>query len=83
MNFRRSGITFAVFAGAVVIAGAAYSQEKSAASGSHGILHPSDLKWTPIIKGCDTAAVNGDPSAEGAPFVLRLRCAAGTRHESR
>jgi quercetin dioxygenase-like cupin family protein len=79
MNCHRSGIMFAAFATAIAIAGAAYSQEKSAASASHGIVHPNDLKWTPIIKGCDTAALNGDPSAEGAPFVLRLRCAAGTR----
>jgi quercetin dioxygenase-like cupin family protein len=79
MNFRRSGIVSAVFVAAVAIAGAAYSQEKSAESSSHGIVRSADLKWTPIIKGCDMAAINGDPSAEGTPFVLRLRCAAGTR----
>jgi len=29
------------------------------------ILHFGDLKWTPIFKGCDLAAVAGDPNAEG------------------
>jgi len=38
-----------------------------------------DLKWTPIFKGCDLATVAGDPSAEGAPFVVRLRCADGAK----
>ena len=46
---------------------------------AHKIVHFGDLKWTPIIKGCDLAPVSGDPSAEGAPFVLRIRCADGTR----
>jgi quercetin dioxygenase-like cupin family protein len=79
MNFNRSGVVCAAFAIAITLAAAAYSQEKSTASGSHGIVRSADLKWTPIIKGCATAAVNGDPSAEGTPFVLRLRCTAGTR----
>ena len=79
MNSSRSAVVCATFAVAITIAGGAYSQEKSATGSSHGIVHPSDLKWTPLIKGCETAAVNGDPSAEGTPFVLRLRCTAGTR----
>ena len=79
MNSSRSAVVCAAFAVAITIAGGAYSQEKSATGSSHGIVHPSDLKWTPLIKGCETAAVNGDPSAEGTPFVLRLRCTAGTR----
>src|SRR5262249_526383 len=36
------------------------------------------LKWTPIMKGCDMATVSGDPNGEGTPFVIRLKCAAGT-----
>ncbi len=38
-----------------------------------------DLKWTPLIKGCDLASLDGDLNAEGAPFVLRLRCADGAK----
>jgi anti-sigma factor ChrR (cupin superfamily) len=46
---------------------------------SHVIVKPSDLKWTPIIKGCDVAAVQGNPDAEGSNFVIRLRCNAGSQ----
>jgi len=49
-------------------------QEKKDSSAPTKIVHFGDLKWTPIIKGCDLAAVAGDPNAEGAPFVVRLRC---------
>ena len=43
------------------------------------MVHFGDLKWTPIIKGCDLAPVSGDPNADGPPFVLRLRCADGAK----
>jgi len=79
MNFTRSGILHVVMAAVIAIPGATYGQEKSTAGGNHGILRSADLKWTPIIKGCDLASVNGDSSVEGAPFVLRLRCAAGSK----
>lgn len=79
MKRNRSGTLCVVAAALIAAASGAYSQEKSATALSHKILHSGDLKWTPIIKGCDMAAVNGDPSAEGAPFVIRLRCTEGTR----
>jgi quercetin dioxygenase-like cupin family protein len=79
MNFTCSWIVSAALIVTVVIGGAAYSQEKDAAGADHGVVRSADLKWTPIIKGCDLAAVNGDSSVEGAPFVLRLRCTAGTK----
>jgi len=53
-------------------------EEKSEAPG-HGIIRSADLKWTPIMEGCELAPVNGDPAAEGTEFVLRLKCAAGTK----
>jgi quercetin dioxygenase-like cupin family protein len=43
------------------------------------IVDFEDLKWTPLIKGCDLASLDGDLNAEGAPFVLRLRCADGAK----
>jgi anti-sigma factor ChrR (cupin superfamily) len=43
------------------------------------IVKASDLKWTPIIKGCDLAAVQGNPDADGSNFVIRLRCTAGSQ----
>jgi len=63
------------------VAGAAqlYSQDKKEAADAHKIVHFGDLKWTPLIKGCDVASVTGDMNAEGTPFVLRLRCADGSK----
>ena len=55
------------------------SQEKKAATQDHMILHSSDLKWQPIMKGCELAPVDGNPDADGQLFVIRLRCAEGTK----
>lgn len=65
--------TMAAFAGAI------YSQEKKETAETHKIVRSGDLKWTPILKGCEVAAVSGNPDADGAPFVLRLRCADGAK----
>src|SRR5260370_2861578 len=72
MNFTRSGIWYVVMAVVIAIAGATYGQEKSTAGGNHSILRSADLKWTPIIKGCDLARVNVDSSVQDAPSVRRL-----------
>jgi quercetin dioxygenase-like cupin family protein len=56
-----------------------YSQEKAETAAPHKIVRFGDLKWTPIIKGCELAPVSGDPNADGAPFVIRLRCADGAK----
>jgi anti-sigma factor ChrR (cupin superfamily) len=58
---------------------ASYTQEKKESDSAHKIVRFGDLKWTPIIKGCDLAPVSGDPNADGAPFVIRLRCADGAK----
>ena len=58
---------------------ASRSQEKKEGDSAHKIIHFGDLKWTPIIKGCDLAVVSGDPNADGTPFVIRLRCADGAK----
>ena len=63
---------------AIAGAAAANSQEKKEAE-AHKIVHFGDLKWTPIIKGCDIASVSGDFSAEGQAFVLRFRCVDGAK----
>ncbi len=71
------GVTLAfVSLAAISLAGQA---KKEAASPAHGIVHAGDLHWTPIMKGCELASVAGDSSVEGAPFVLRIRCADGTK----
>lgn len=69
----------AVAAVIVVLAAAAYGQDKENSGAAHKIVHFGDLKWTPIIKGCDLASVSGDPNAEGTPYVVRLRCADGAK----
>ena len=56
-----------------------YSQDKKEAADAHKIVHFGDLKWTPIIKGCDLASVAGDSNAEGTPFVVRIRCTDGSK----
>lgn len=56
-----------------------YGQEKPESAAPHKIVRSGDLKWTPIIKGCDLAPVLGDPGADGTAFVLRLRCADGAK----
>jgi quercetin dioxygenase-like cupin family protein len=79
MKFNRPGIVCVATVALIGIASGAYSQEKNAAAPSHKIMHSGDLKWTPIIKGCDLAAVDGDPNVEGTPFVIRLRCTEGSK----
>src|SRR5260370_25199833 len=78
-KIRARNVCAALF-GVAALAMAAYSQDKQdkkEGAEMHKIVHFGDLKWTPIIKGCDLAHVAGDPNAEGAPFVLRIRCADG------
>ena len=75
----RIGSVCIVLIGIAVFAIAIRSQEKKESADAHKIVHYGDLKWTGIIKGCDLAPVAGDPGAEGAPFVLRIRCADGTK----
>jgi quercetin dioxygenase-like cupin family protein len=72
------GFCVVLIAFALLTAGA-YSQEKKESGAAHKIVHFGDLKWTPIIKGCDLASVSGDSDVEGAPFVVRLRCEDGAK----
>jgi anti-sigma factor ChrR (cupin superfamily) len=74
-----TGICVLVAAFAVAGAARVYSQDKKDAVDPHKIVHFGDLKWTPIIKGCDLATVAGDPNAEETPFVVRLRCTDGSK----
>ena len=69
----------AALIGIAVFAMAVSSQEKKESADAHKIVHFGDLKWTPIIKGCDIAVVDGNLDAEGQPFVLRFRCSDGAK----
>ncbi|HUE57894.1 MAG TPA: cupin domain-containing protein, partial [Candidatus Udaeobacter sp.] len=79
MKKNRVGIAVVALAGIALMAMGGYSQDKKESPEAHKIVHYGDLKWTAIIKGCDLAPVSGDPNAEGAPFVLRLRCVDGAK----
>jgi anti-sigma factor ChrR (cupin superfamily) len=73
------GIVCAMLLDLAVITTGAHSQDKKESGEAHKVVHFGDLKWTPIMKGCELAPVSGDPSAEGSPFVLRIRCADGIK----
>ena len=79
MKMDRIAVVCAGVFGLAALATGVYCQEKKEAGDAHKIVHYGDLKWTPIMKGCDLAGVSGDPNAESAPFVLRIRCADGTK----
>lgn len=79
MKKNRLGILCAVVLGFALAAPAIRSQDKKESADAHKIVHFGDLKWTPIMKGCDLAPVSGDPGAEGTPFVLRIRCTDGSK----
>ena len=79
MKKNRVGIYCAAGMALAVVATGVYSQEKKEGAEAHKIVHFADLKWTPIIKGCDIATVAGDANAEGAQFVIRFKCADGAR----
>ena len=82
MSMNRLAKVCTAIAAVVALAAPGYSQEKQEKKDggeAHKIVHFADLKWIPIIKGCDVASVAGDMNAEGTPFVLRLRCADGSK----
>jgi len=74
-----TGRLLGVLLGVAALAMAASSQEKKEGIETHKIVHFGDLKWTPIIKGCEIAVVDGNPDAEGQPFVIRFHCADGAK----
>jgi quercetin dioxygenase-like cupin family protein len=71
--------TCALLACAAALNAGALGQEKARAGATHNIVRSGDLKWAPIIKGCDLAPVSGDPAADGAAFVVRIRCVDGAK----
>jgi anti-sigma factor ChrR (cupin superfamily) len=79
MSMNRLAKACAISFAAALFAVAAFSQDKKDSGEPHKIVHFGDLKWTPIIKGCDLASVSGDANGDGTPFVIRLRCADGSK----
>ncbi|MGH9556093.1 MAG: cupin domain-containing protein [Terriglobales bacterium] len=66
-----------LFAAAVVYQGGQGAGKAQAAkpvvAPAHITVGTSDLKWTPLFLGLESAVVSGDPSKAGAPFVMRVR----------
>lgn len=79
MKTNRLVVVCAVWVGLSMVAIGAGSQEKKESGEAHKIVHFGDLKWTPIIKGCEIAVVDGNPDAEGQPFVVRFHCVDGAK----
>jgi hypothetical protein len=67
--------------------------QKRPGSESHVMVAPVDIRWQPIPTGwadglpprgytlgrSEVAIVEGDPTKEGAPFVIRIRSTPGTQ----
>lgn len=81
MNLKQMGSIAVVALGMTLITPGIYGQAKdeNSAMQSHEIVRRADLTWMPIMKGCSLAKVSGDPDTEGSPFVVRIRCNAGSR----
>jgi len=79
MKTIRIGSACIALLGIAALGTAVCGQEKKESAETHKIVHFGDLKWVGIMKGCDLAPVSGDFNAEGAPFVLRIRCADGAK----
>ena len=45
----------------------------------HSVVAPGALTWKPVGTGTSLAVLDGAPEKEGAPFVIRLKLAGGTR----
>jgi quercetin dioxygenase-like cupin family protein len=79
MNKNGVALVCVALAAMMAFAVGVYSQEEKKEAEAHKIVHFGDLKWTPIVKGCDIASVAGDMNADGAPFVIRFRCVDGAK----
>ena len=49
-----------LLAGVTACGARVYSQENAETAAPHKIVRFADLKWAPIIKGCELAPVSGD-----------------------
>ena len=77
MRLKRVAVACIGLAIAFEIAVILSAQEKKEMAATHKIVRSGDLKWNPIIKGCEIAPVEGDMNADGQQFVLRFHCVDG------
>jgi quercetin dioxygenase-like cupin family protein len=79
MKKNRLTYACALLACAAVSSARGFGQQKAEAGAAHHIVRAGDLKWAPIIKGCELAPISGDPAADGAAFVVRIPCMDGAK----
>jgi quercetin dioxygenase-like cupin family protein len=79
MSKRLLASVYLIMTVSAAFATTSYGQEKKGNNSAHKIVHYGDLKWTPIIKGCEIAVVEGNPDTEGQPFVARFHCRDGAK----
>jgi len=60
-------------------AGARHAPAQGGGADGHTAIAPDALKWTPVGPSTLLAVLDGSPEKEGAPFVIRLKLASGTR----
>ena len=71
-----STLSLATYCCAIFLAQPATGQSSGA---NHQLVREAELKWQPSFMGCEHANISGDPTAEGKPFVLRIRCPDGAK----
>jgi quercetin dioxygenase-like cupin family protein len=80
MNTKKMLATGAVLGlGALFVTFFAVHAKGQSDNSAHQLTHSADLKWTPSFMGCEHADVSGSPSADGKPFVMRIRCPDGAK----
>ena len=84
MQTRILTLTFKIAVACAVLIGLTTMRVPSLAAQSPkpdqmAMVAPGSLTWTPAGPGISAAVLSGSPNVDGAPFVLRLKLAAGTR----
>ena len=95
MRFRHRLVVYIalVLAGSTVATTQRRPSATRGASGDHVIVDPASITWRPIPPGwadgpppagyslgqSEVAIIDGDPTKEGVPFVIRFRSAPGTQ----
>ena len=95
MRFRHRLVVYTtlVLAGSTVATTQKQPPPTRGASGDHIIVDPASITWRPIPPGwadgpppagyslgqSEVAIIDGDPTKEGVPFVIRFRSAPGTQ----
>jgi hypothetical protein len=92
MRLRNLVVAVAALAAGTATFARAWSQTKAATT-AHVLVAPEDIRWQPVppdwaegppptgytLGHSEVAILEGDPTKEGAPFVIRIRSTPGTQ----